>query len=134
HRLIGVAEDDLMADYLLTNRAARLEARTPELISQIARLTGREPSAEGVLSFLGVSPDYLREAFAELERRCGSVGTYVEAALGLEAQVPPQVAERRHACQRTPAAAGPAAGQAGQMPSIHAECGPPRPGVLIAMP
>lgn len=97
HRLIGVAEDDLVEDYLLTNQAARLEARTPELTRQIARLTGREPSPEGVLSFLGVHPDYLREAFDEIDRRCGSVEVYFETALRLEPEIRARVAERLHA-------------------------------------
>src|SRR5690606_23703760 len=97
HRLIGVAEDDLMEDYLLTNAAARVDERLPQLTEQIARLTGRTPQPDGVRCFLGVDADYLREAFAEIERRCGSVETYFEQALQLDATIRAKVAERLHA-------------------------------------
>lgn len=97
HRMIGVGEDDLMEDYLLTNRAVRLAERAPAVARQIAQMSGREPSPEAVVAFMGVEAEYLHEAFAEIERRCGSVQGYFERALGLEPAIAGRVAERLHA-------------------------------------
>jgi protein tyrosine/serine phosphatase len=83
HVLLGVHEDDLMADYLLTNAAARLDARAPEIAQVIARTYGREPSLVAVRAFLGVEPEFLHAAFAEISSRHGSLESYLESVLGV---------------------------------------------------
>jgi protein-tyrosine phosphatase len=94
HVLLGVHPDDLMADYLLTNEAARLEARTPEIAEVIARTYGREPSLAAVRAFLGVEPGFLQAAFAEIEARHGSVETYLDAVLGVGPDLRDRIADR----------------------------------------
>jgi protein-tyrosine phosphatase len=83
HVALGVHADDVMADYLLTNEAARLEARTPEIAEIFARTYGREPSLAAVRAFLGVEPAFLQAAFGEIEARHGSLESYLEAVLGV---------------------------------------------------
>ena len=83
HVLLGVHADDVMADYLLTNEAARLDARTPEIAGIIARTYGREPSLAAVRAFLGVEAAFLHAAFCEIDARHGSVESYLEAVLGV---------------------------------------------------
>jgi protein tyrosine/serine phosphatase len=83
HVLLGVHEDDLMADYLLTNQAARLEARAPEIAEILERTYGRKPSIEAVHAFLGVRPEFLHAAFAEIAARHGSTERYLETVLAV---------------------------------------------------
>jgi protein tyrosine/serine phosphatase len=83
HTLLGVHADDVMADYLLTNEAARLDARTPEIAGVIARTYGREPSLAAVRAFLGVEAAFLHAAFAEITARHGSLEIYMDAVLGV---------------------------------------------------
>lgn len=83
HALLGVHADDLMADYLLTNTAVRLEARAPEIAETIHRTYGRKPSLAAVQAFLGVDPSFLQAAFAEIETRHGGIDAYLEEVLAV---------------------------------------------------
>jgi protein-tyrosine phosphatase len=94
HALLGVHSDDLMADYLLTNEAARLDARAPEIAEVIARTYGREPSLVAVRAFLGVEPGFLQAAFAEIQARYGSVETYLDDVLGVDSDLRDRIADR----------------------------------------
>jgi protein-tyrosine phosphatase len=94
HVLLGVHADDLMADYLLTNEAARLDARAPEIAEVIARTYGREPSLVAVRAFLGVEPGFLQAAFAEIQARHGSVETYLDAVLGVGPGLRDRIADK----------------------------------------
>jgi protein tyrosine/serine phosphatase len=82
HALLGVHADDRMADYLLTNEAARLEERTPEVAESLERAYGRKPSLVAVRAFLGVEAEFLDAAFAEIEARHGSTERYLNDVLG----------------------------------------------------
>lgn len=90
HNLMGVHADDLMADYLLTNTAVRLEARAPDFARQLEAFSGRAPSLDGVVAFMGVEPAYLEAAFTAIAERHGDLDGYLEQALGV-------VPERRQA-------------------------------------
>ncbi|MDB5447655.1 MAG: protein tyrosine/serine phosphatase [Phenylobacterium sp.] len=94
HHLAGVHEDDLIQDYLLTNRAQRLEARLPGIREAIARTTGREPAEEGLRAMLSVSPEFLAAALAEIRARHGSVEGYLEQALGVTPAVCDRIRQR----------------------------------------
>ncbi|MDE2355743.1 MAG: tyrosine-protein phosphatase [Alphaproteobacteria bacterium] len=85
HRLLGVAEDDLMQDYLATNQAARIEMRTPLMAAYIRDLTGRTPTDAALRVCLGVHADYLEAAFAAIEARM-SLEAYFAEVLGVGPQ------------------------------------------------
>ena len=85
HRLLGVAEEDMVADYLLTNDPARFEARAPALAAWVQELTGRTPGLEALYASMGVETDYLLTALDAIEARYGSVEAYLELALGVDA-------------------------------------------------
>lgn len=93
HRMVGVHADDMVEDYLLTNTAVRLAERAPEIAGKLARFTGRTPSHDAVVAFLGVEAEYLEEAFAEIDRMSGSLDAYFEQAMGLDAATRARVAE-----------------------------------------
>jgi protein tyrosine/serine phosphatase len=83
HHLLGVDEADLLADFELTNRAARIETRLPQVREAMTESLGRRPSETAVRAFLGVERTYLAEAFGAIRREAGSVEAYL-AGLGLD--------------------------------------------------
>jgi protein tyrosine/serine phosphatase len=94
HHLLGVSEDDLMQDYLLTNTAVDLEARAPGIAEQLKAFTGRTASHDAVVAFMGVEAAYLHAAIAAVIERHGSVDAYLEQALGVDAALRDRIAER----------------------------------------
>ena len=83
HHLLGVDEADLLADFELTNRAARIETRLPQVREAMTESLGRRPSETAVRAFLGVDRTYLAEAFGAIRQEAGSVEAYL-AGLGLD--------------------------------------------------
>ena len=77
---LGVAEDDVFHDYLLTNRDL-LPALKP-LFDKFAAAGGDPQLLEPVL---GVEPAYLHTAIDEMRTRFGSVEGYFTDGLGLDA-------------------------------------------------
>ena len=94
HRLMGVHHDDLVEDYLLTNAAVDLAGRAPAIAKQLHAMTGRVASDAAVTAFLGVEAAYLEAAFAAMDERHGSVGAYLEQALGVDAALHDRIAAR----------------------------------------
>ena len=94
HHLAGVSEDDIRADYLLTNDPERLARRLPLMREHIRELAGRTPPDEGVLTGMGVDIAYLEEAFAAMRARHGSIDGYLDEALGLDTRLRERIHER----------------------------------------
>ena len=94
HRLLGVSEEDIFADYLLTNDPERMERRAPLFAAWVQELTGRTPSREAIFTSMGVDAEYLRTAFAAIEARYGSVEAYLEQALGVDAALKAKIEDR----------------------------------------
>ncbi len=94
HHLLGVGHDDLMEDYLLTNTAVDLERRAPAIAEQMKAFTGRSPSHDAVVAFMGVEPAYLDAAITAMTQRHGSIDAYLEQALGIDAILRERIAER----------------------------------------
>jgi protein tyrosine/serine phosphatase len=93
HHVMGVHDDDVRADYLLTNQAARLEDRLPLVTEALEATLGRRPSEEAVRSFLGVKADYLDAAYASMGERRGGLDGYLDS-IGIDAAVRDQVRAR----------------------------------------
>jgi protein tyrosine/serine phosphatase len=94
HHLLGVSRDDLLEDYLLTNIAVDLEARAPDMALKLQKMTGRLAAPDAVVAFMGVEPAYLDAAFKAIETRHGSLDTYLEQALGVDAGRRARIIER----------------------------------------
>lgn len=94
HHLLGVSRDDMVEDYLLTNRAVDLDARAPDIARQLHALTGRTASHAAVVAFMGVAPDFLDVAFRAVEAEHGSLDAYLERALGVDAALRDRIGER----------------------------------------
>ncbi len=94
HRLLGVAEEDMVADYLLTNDHARFEKRAPLFAAWVQDLTGRTLTQEAIFAGMGVEAEYLHIAFDAIEASYGSVEGYLELALGVDAVLKAEIEER----------------------------------------
>ena len=84
HKILGAHADDIAADYLLTNLAARVEARAPMVAKALEVQLGKTPSDVAVRAFLGVEVDYLDAAFQAIAAERGSLDAYL-AELGVDA-------------------------------------------------
>ncbi len=84
HHVLGVHHDDAVADYLLTNEAARLEARAPMVAKALEQSLGKAPSDVAVRAFLGVEAAYLEKALTTIAAERGSMEAYL-AELGVDA-------------------------------------------------
>jgi protein tyrosine/serine phosphatase len=84
HHIAGVNDDDILADYLLTNDPDRLSARLPMIRQVIREATGREASDEALMTAMRVEAEYLAKSFAVIRAEFGSLDGYLERALGLD--------------------------------------------------
>lgn len=94
HHLLGVARDDMVEDYLLTNAAVDLVGRAPAIARQLQDMSGSLPSHDAVVAFLGVEAAYLETALDAIAARHGSVDRYLEHALGVDAVLRDRITAR----------------------------------------
>jgi protein tyrosine/serine phosphatase len=85
HHVAAVHQDDIVADYLLTNNPERIAARAPMVAAMIAQETGRTPTDAAIRAAIGVEAEYLTEAFRAIEAEHGGLDAYLEQALGVDA-------------------------------------------------
>jgi protein tyrosine/serine phosphatase len=85
HHVAGVADDDVIDDYLLTNNEERFVRRGPRFAAIVETATGRRPSDAAIRTAMGVEADYLATALAEMRGQYGSIDGYLENAVGLDA-------------------------------------------------
>lgn len=83
HRLLGVHEDDMMHDYLLTNSAGKIEERIAQGGAHIRARYGAGMKDEAVRMLMSVNPAYIDAAFATVRRDHGDVASYADAVLNL---------------------------------------------------
>jgi protein-tyrosine phosphatase len=82
-RILGVHPDDAMADYLLTNSAAKLDERIASgAFRDLPRYASYDP--ETVRALWGVEAAYLEAAFAAIADRYASLDAYLEQVLGMD--------------------------------------------------
>jgi protein tyrosine/serine phosphatase len=86
HHVAGVADDDVIDDYLLTNDPTRFERRGPKFMEVIREMTGRTPTEAAMRAAMGVEARYLAAAFAAMKDRYGSLDGYLQQAVGLDAK------------------------------------------------
>ncbi len=81
---LGVPEETVLEDYLLTNATLDFEGYVlPKLIARY----GHEavPDRDAVMALAGVRPEYLRGAYEAIEADFEGVENYIENAIGLDA-------------------------------------------------
>ena len=87
HHAAGVQDDDIVADYLLTNDPERLEKRLPMIRDVIRDATGRVADDAALMVAMRVEAEYLQEAFAVMREQAGSLDGYLDDVLGLDADL-----------------------------------------------
>ncbi len=85
HHLLGVSEEDMIADFLLTNDEQRISHRAEFLKGLVKREVGLDLPDDAARIAVGVHADYLRAAFEAMAKHYGSVDGYLERALGVDA-------------------------------------------------
>ncbi|ENZ80883.1 protein tyrosine/serine phosphatase [Caulobacter vibrioides OR37] len=85
HHIAGVADDDVIDDYLLTNDPTRFDRRGAIFMDHIEQATGRRPTEAAMRAAMGVEARYLAAAFAVIKQEHGSLDGYLEQAIGLDA-------------------------------------------------
>jgi protein tyrosine/serine phosphatase len=94
HHVAGVHDDDIVADFLLTNDPERLAKRLPFMRDHIREISGRTPPDDAVLTNMGVEAAYLEEAFRAMREAHGSLDGYLEQALGLDGELRERIHDR----------------------------------------
>jgi protein tyrosine/serine phosphatase len=94
HHLAGVSEDDIVADFLLTNDPGRFERRVPVMMQAMKELTGKTPTEAAVRTALGVEAHYLENAFTAIHQRHASLDAYLEEALGVDERMRQAIHDR----------------------------------------
>lgn len=84
HHLAGVHEDDILADFLLTNDVERFQRRAPLMAAHIESMTGRRLPDEILHMAMGVEAHYLDTAFKVIHERHGTLDAYLEQVLGVD--------------------------------------------------
>jgi len=90
---LGVAEETVIADYLLTNQTIDYEGFVLPRIA--ARFEGTVlPPKESIMALAGVREEYLRAAYDAVKTQFDDVEHYIEAAVGLDADARETLQER----------------------------------------
>jgi protein tyrosine/serine phosphatase len=81
---LGVSQDDIIADYVLTNQAGNIEARIAAGATQIRARHG-SISDDTIRTLMGVEADYITTAFDHVAARYGSLDAYLAQVVGVDA-------------------------------------------------
>ncbi len=82
--VLGVPEDAIIDDYLLTNRYLPVEDELARLAGQFSDQTGQQVPEEVLRSLMEVRPEYLLACFEEIRNRYRSKEHFYESALDLD--------------------------------------------------
>ncbi len=82
--VLGVDEDAIVEDYLLTNRYLPIEEEIQKLSRQFTDHTGAPVSEEVLRPMIEVRPEYIRACFEEIRQRFESREHFYESALQLD--------------------------------------------------
>lgn len=93
HRALGVAEEDWMADYLMTNTTGDVEARIAAGAGHVRAAFGREVDDETVRVLMTVRPDFIASCFDAIDSRHGDLRAYL-AECGVTEEVIARIADR----------------------------------------
>lgn len=83
HRVAGVHDDDVMADYLLTNTAGNSAARIAAGVESIRR-SRPDASDAAIAKLMSVEPDFLGAALDTIDRDLGGTDAYLDS-IGVDA-------------------------------------------------
>jgi protein-tyrosine phosphatase len=82
--VLGVDEDAIVEDYLLTNKYLPIESEVKRLSDQFSDHTGAAVSEHALRPMIEVKPEYIRACFEEIRKRYESKQHFYETALNLD--------------------------------------------------
>lgn len=82
---LGVTEDDIKADFMMSNELIRPDALAQMIADKVNASNGSSMKAEDVWPSVGVRPEYLKVFYASIERNYGNMDGYIQEGLGLTA-------------------------------------------------
>jgi protein tyrosine/serine phosphatase len=86
HHLAGVSREDMMEDYLATNRSNLIDEPTIAGIRENLAHEGRPATDDAIRMVLSVRPEFLEAALASIAERYASLDAYFDDVLGLTAR------------------------------------------------
>ena len=86
HHVLGVSEEDIHADYILTNVAVDVDGRIEEIAEMFNAHIGKTYEAEVYRPFIGVRLPYLETALGTIMEEAGSLDAYLADTLGVTQQ------------------------------------------------
>ncbi len=94
HHLAGVGEDDIVADYLLTNDESRMARKMGFLGPWLRDTVGKSVDEAALRVAVSVNPVYLQTAFDLIHKAHGSLDGYLEEVLGVDAALRERITAR----------------------------------------
>jgi len=94
HTALGVHRDDMLADYLLTNAARRLDVGFAASFEGTRRLFGEHIEDAQIKALMTAEPEYLAAALDSIDGRYGNVVRYLEAHLDISRRRLARIAQR----------------------------------------
>ena len=85
HHVLGVDRDAIFADYELTNTAANVDQRLPEMASMFNEYIGKDYEDQVYQPFVGVDAKFLEAALDSIQTQSGDLDTYLNETLGVGA-------------------------------------------------
>ena len=82
-KALGINEEQIMEDFLLTNTAVDLELTSGTIAEWLSAKAGQTIAPSAVLPLVGVEPAFLEAAYSAIRKAYGSVDTYLETEMGL---------------------------------------------------
>lgn len=92
--VLGVDEDAIVEDYLLTNQYLPIEQEVQQLASQFTDESGQAVPEHVLRPMMEVRPEYIRACFEEIRKHFESREHFYESALQLDPQAVARLKER----------------------------------------
>jgi protein-tyrosine phosphatase len=94
HHVLGVSDEDIRADYELTNTAVNVSLFLPEAARHFNSMLGKHHDVEVYRPFLGVRVHYLETAMAAILAESGSLDAYLADTLGVDDSMQQAIRDR----------------------------------------
>jgi protein-tyrosine phosphatase len=85
HHVLGVDREAIFEDYLLTNEAANVAERLPEMARLFNEHIGKSHAEDVYHPFVGVDATFLQAAIETVYAQSGNIETYLQDTLGVSA-------------------------------------------------
>lgn len=92
--VLGVSEDAIVDDYMLTNKYLPIDDEVSRLAGQFVDQAGNDVSEDALRPLLEVRPEYIRACFEEIRKHYESKDHFYESALQLDKSKVGQLKDR----------------------------------------